>query len=154
MRIFKSNRSTKSEQSLEKEIGRNIQNLTRSNATFRQPDNGNDELSANNLGALLRRVTEASTREIDSLIDQLHELHKQLESDGDRIQNYFARYEELNQGVSQLTTIISDNVKRLRPGAPGSGNETHSPGVMETASPSSPPLSPSEYESAELSITP
>jgi len=50
---------------------------------------------------------------IEGLIDELHELRKKLETDGNRIQSYFARYEELNQGVRQLTTIISDNVKGL-----------------------------------------
>jgi hypothetical protein len=123
MRITKSNESTEIDQSLEKGIGRNIQKVTRTSAAFRHTENGNDEMSANNLGTLLRRVTELSTREIERLIDELQELRKKLETDGDHIQSYFARYEELNQGVVQLTTIISDNVKRLPPGAPASADK-------------------------------
>jgi hypothetical protein len=40
-------------------------------------------------------------------------LRKKLQSDGERIQNDIARYAELSQQVMQLTTIISDNVKKL-----------------------------------------
>jgi len=129
MRIFKRNRSTNIHQSLEREIGQNIQNLTRTNATFRHPEDSNDEMYANNLDARFRRLMEASTREIESLIEQLQELREKLHSDGDLIQNYFARYEGLSQGVMQLTTIISNNVKRL-PAAPDIGHETDSPSLV------------------------
>jgi hypothetical protein len=128
MRIFKSNKSTNIHQSLEREIGQNIQNLRRTNATFRHPEDSNDEMSANNLGARFRRLMEVSTREIESLIEQLQELRKKVHSDGDLIQNYFARYEGLSQGVMQLTAIISNNVKRLSP-ARDIGHETDSPSL-------------------------
>ena len=55
----------------------------------------------------------ASTREVESLIDELHGLRRKLESDGARIQSDIAKYAELSQAVMQLTTIISDNVKNL-----------------------------------------
>jgi len=74
-------------------------------------------MSASDLGTLLRRVTEASTHEIQALIDELHGLRKKLESDGDRIQTDIARYAELSQGAMQLAAIISDSVKKI-PGAP------------------------------------
>ena len=133
MRFFRSKGSTNIHQSLETEIGQNIQSLTRSNATFRHLEDSNDEMSGNNLGARFRRLTEASTREIESLINQLQELRKQLDSDGDLIQNYFARYEGLSQGVMQLTTIISNNVKRLPTGVPDIWHETGSPSVVAEA---------------------
>jgi hypothetical protein len=95
------------------EIGQNIQELTCADAAFRQPENGNDEMSANTLGTLLRRATNLSMREVENLIDELQALRKKLETDGDRIQSDFIRYTELSQGVLQLTAIISDNVKKL-----------------------------------------
>jgi hypothetical protein len=52
MRIAKSNGSTEVDQTLEKDIAKNIQELTRAGAALRQPENGNDEMSANNLGTL------------------------------------------------------------------------------------------------------
>jgi len=122
MKITRSNRSTKNGQSLDKDAGRNTLELTHTSTAFHNAENGNDEMSANNLGTLLRRVTELSMTEIEGLIDELHELRKKLETDGARIQNYFARYEELSQGVLQLTTIISDNVKRLPSGTPASAD--------------------------------
>ena len=59
------------------------------------------------------RASAALMREVDNLIDELQGLRKKLESDRDRIQSEIARHSELNQGVMQLTAIISDNVKKL-----------------------------------------
>ena len=115
-----SNGSTEIGQSLGKEIGANIRALKRTSGAFHRPENGNGEMSGDNLSTLLRRVSEASTREIESLIDELHGLRKKLESHGERIQSDIARYAELSQGVMQLTTIISDSVKKLPSGVPGS----------------------------------
>ena len=70
-------------------------------------------MSGKDLGTLLGRVTERSTREVDSLIEELQELRKKLVTDRDRIQSEIARHSELSQGVTQLTSIISDNVKKL-----------------------------------------
>ena len=110
----KSNGSTEFDESLERDLGASIHALTtRTNEGFHRTENGNGETSGDNLGALLRRVSEASTREIESLIDELHGLRKKLKSDGERIQSDIARYRELSQGVMQLTTIISGSVKKL-----------------------------------------
>jgi hypothetical protein len=114
MRSAESNLSTEIDQSLERDLGANIRALKRTNGAFHSADS---EMSGDNLGALLRRVSDASTREIESLIDELHALRKTLESHGERIQSDIARYAELSQGVMQLTVIISDNVKRLPSGA-------------------------------------
>ena len=118
MRSIKSNGSYEIDQSLERDIGASIHALTTTSESFHRPENRNGEMSGDNLGALLRRVSEASTREIESLIDELHTLRKKLESHGERIRNDIARYAELSQGAMQLTTIISDNVKKLPPGVP------------------------------------
>jgi hypothetical protein len=95
------------------EVGRNIHEVKRAGTAFHPPDNGEGEMSAHNLGTLLRRVTDQSTHEIEKLIDELQLLRKKLETDGDSLQNAIARHSELSQGVMQLTAIISDNVKRL-----------------------------------------
>jgi hypothetical protein len=84
--------------------------LTRADTAFRHIENGNDETSSSDLGTLLRRVAEASTHEVELLIDELHGLRKKLQSDGDRIQSDIERYAELSQGVMQLAAIISDGV--------------------------------------------
>ena len=65
---------------------------------------------------MLRRASEAPTREIDKLIDQLQRLRTQLLNAGNRIQRGIAEYTELSQQTMQLTTIISDSVKKLPDG--------------------------------------
>jgi hypothetical protein len=105
------------ERSLEKDIASNVQELSRANTAFRQVENGNRETSASDLGALLRRVAEASIHEVEVLIDELHGLRNKLQRDGDRIQSDIEGYAELSQGVIQLTAIIADSVKKI-PGAP------------------------------------
>jgi len=115
----KSNGSTEIDQSLEKGIAGNIRTLTRTSEAYHRPENGNVEMSGGNLSALLRQVSEASTREIESLIEELHGLHKKLESHGERIQSDIVDYAKLSQGIMQLTAIISDNVKKIPQGAPG-----------------------------------
>jgi hypothetical protein len=104
-------------ETLEKEIGSNIHELTRKREVFRQLENGDGEMSTTDLGMLLRRVSEGSTREVDNLIDELQGLRKKLVTDRDRIQSDIARHVEMGRGVMQLTTIISDSVKKI-PGAP------------------------------------
>jgi hypothetical protein len=111
--MSKANRATEIDDQLEVEIRKNIHERKRPGAPFRHLDNADDEMSANDLGTLLRRVAETSTREVDNLIDQLLGLRKTLETDRDRIQSEIARHSELNQGVVQLTSIISENVKKL-----------------------------------------
>ena len=74
---------------------------------------GDGEMAANGLGSLVRRVSDASRREIKNLVGELQTLDKKLQNDGDRIQNYIEEYAGLNQQIMQLTTIISDSVKKI-----------------------------------------
>jgi hypothetical protein len=106
------------DKSLELELGRNIHKLARGGAAFRQPEDG--ETSAENLGNLLRQVSKTSMDEIDNLISELQTLRRKLQTDGDRIERDIAKHAELSQQVMQLTTIISDSVKKL-PGASNIG---------------------------------
>jgi vacuolar-type H+-ATPase subunit D/Vma8 len=108
MRSVKSNEPVEIDQTLENDIGRNIRTLTRNSVAL-----GSSETTGDNLAGLLRRVSDASTREIESLIGELHGLRNKLESHSERIQSDIAKYAELSQGVMQLTIIISDNVKKL-----------------------------------------
>ena len=100
-------------ESLELEIGRNIHELKRSGPASPHRENATDESSADDLGMMFRRITERSTDEIESLIDELHTLRKKLETDRDLIERAIARHSEFSQGAMRLTTMIADNVKRL-----------------------------------------
>jgi hypothetical protein len=81
-----------------------------------QAESGDVKASAEELAALLRQVSEAPTREIEKLINQLQKLRTQLQNASNRIQRDIAEYTELSQQTMQLTSIISDSVKKLSPG--------------------------------------
>src|SRR5213080_3766222 len=98
----------KIETSLETEIARNSQELKRT-AAVPQPACSKYEMTADNLGTLLRRMTKLSMSEVDGLIDELHRLRKKLETDGDLIERAITQHSAHSQGVMQLTTIIADN---------------------------------------------
>src|SRR6516165_930760 len=104
--------ATDIDESLEVEIGRGHHAL-KGTAAVPRPASAEHEMTADNLGALLRRMTKLSMSEVESLIDELHRLRKKLETDGDVIERAIARHSEHSQGVMQLTTIIADNVKKL-----------------------------------------
>jgi hypothetical protein len=82
-------------------------------AALGQAETSDAEISVDNLTALLRRVSEGSTREIENLIAELQALRKKLYNDSNRIQREIAEHAALSQQVMQLTNIISDSVKKL-----------------------------------------
>jgi hypothetical protein len=91
--------------------------LTRASDACGQVENSDDQMEANIL-ALLRRVCEVATGEIDGLIDEFNGLHEKLLTDLSRIQRDIAKYRELNQGVMQLATNVFNGMKELSD-APG-----------------------------------
>src|ERR1700745_4172884 len=97
MRSIKPNGSAEIAESLEVEIGSNLHELKRQGAAFRQQEHGDAQVSGIDLGMLLSRVAEGLTREIESLIDELHGLRVKLEPDGSRIQGDIVRHEVLSQ---------------------------------------------------------
>ena len=108
MKSAKPSGSDEISQSPETDATGNIHELTRASGVFHQVENSDDEIAANSLDALLRRASEVSTGEIESLIDEFHGLRKKLQTDLSRIQRDIAKYRELSQGVMQLATSISD----------------------------------------------
>jgi len=107
--------STRISQSSELDVGGNIHELlaTRTGEAVRQADVAGDEITVNNIAPLLRRVSEASRREIKHLVEALQTLDKKLQTGGDRIHRDIEEHVELSRNVMQLTTIISDSVNNL-----------------------------------------
>jgi len=89
--------------SLEMGIEGNIRDLNRAG----------DEMAANTLATLLRRVYETSQCEIDNLIGELRGLREKLETDCDHLESDIAEYAKLSEGVVQLTATISHSVEIL-----------------------------------------
>lgn len=75
--------------------------------------NQSSEVGTDGLEVLLRRVSEVSTGEIESLIDEFHGLRQKLQTDLGRIQRDIAEYRELSQAVMQLAASISDGMNKL-----------------------------------------
>jgi hypothetical protein len=117
MSSAKLNGSAEINQSSEMDVSRNTRELGHASGALRQIENGDGEVAANSLEALLRRVSEVSTGEIESLVDEFYGLRKKLQTDLSRIQRDIAQYRELNQAVMKLAAIISDGMKEL-PGGP------------------------------------
>jgi hypothetical protein len=105
-------------QTSEMDVEANVHELTLTGGSARQAHNTDVETAASSLNTSLRRVSEASTREIGSLVDEFHGLQKKLETDLSRIQRDVAEYTELSKGVMQLAATISDGMKKL-PDVPG-----------------------------------
>jgi division protein CdvB (Snf7/Vps24/ESCRT-III family) len=102
-----------SKKSSEVEVAQNTRELARD-----QVERADFKVSAEELAALLRRLSDASIRELDQLINQLQKLRTQLNDAGNRIQVDIAGYTELSQQAMQLTSIIVNSVRKLAPGTP------------------------------------
>jgi hypothetical protein len=74
------------------------------------------KLTTNDLENLTRRMSLASTREIDNLIGELKTLRQKLATDGSRLERQFAEYAGLSQSVTQLTKIIAEGLTHLEKG--------------------------------------
>ena len=70
-----------------------------------------------NLSALLGRVSENSTSQIDDLVGDFGRLREKLRTDGERIQREIEEYSRLSQQVMQLTKTISEGVEKVRASA-------------------------------------
>ena len=82
------------------------------------PASAEHETTAGKLGRLFGRMTKLSMSEVDSLIDELQRLRTKLEMDNGLIERAIAQHSVNSQGVMQLTTVISDVVRKL-PSASG-----------------------------------
>jgi hypothetical protein len=76
-----------------------------------------DQMPTENLSALLGRVAENSTSQIDDLVGDFGRLREKLQTDRDRIQREIEEYSRLSQQVMQFTKTISESVEKVRASA-------------------------------------
>jgi hypothetical protein len=98
--------------------GGNIRKLARAGTAFQQAETSDQEISHDDLSTHLRQISKISISEVSQLINELQMLRRKLETDGDRIQRDIEAYAGLSQQVMQITSIITDSVKKL-PTSPG-----------------------------------
>jgi hypothetical protein len=85
-------------------------------STLRRPiaSDPGSELMANNINALLQRVSGSSTKEIEMLIDELENLRDFLVSEGERVQREITGYAALSQAAMQSTRVIADGIAQWK----------------------------------------
>src|SRR5438552_15481597 len=88
--------------------------VRRDGAVLRRAPDSDGELIANNIGALLQRVSGSSVHEIDRLITELQTLRELLESEGARVQREIAAYAHLSQSAMQSTKIIAESLAQWK----------------------------------------
>jgi len=91
----------------------NIRKLAGAGASVWQAESEDTQMSAENLGAMLRGVSKTSMEEIDQLIIELQTLLRKLRTDGDRIERDIMEYATLSEQATQLTKIVFEGVKQL-----------------------------------------
>ena len=113
MRAAKLGEVAEIRKSTEPSVGGNISELAPAIDASRLAEMGDGQASADNLGTLVRRVSESSSQQIENLVGELQSLRKKLHSDGNRIQSEIEEFAVLNQQVMQLTAIISESMGKL-----------------------------------------
>jgi hypothetical protein len=76
-------------------------------------EDSDGDLEAQGDGTLVRRLSEASMREIEDIVGKLMTFLKKLETDGVRIQLDIEEYAKMIQRVMQLTNIVADSVGKV-----------------------------------------
>jgi len=95
-----------------------IHKPARAVAAVQQVESSDQETSPEQLSTTLRQISKISISEVGQLINELQILQKRLETDGARIERDIQAYAGLSQQVMQITSIITDSVKKL-PTSPG-----------------------------------
>jgi hypothetical protein len=102
------------DKSSEPELEGNIRTMVWASASARQAvEDEDDQMSAGDLGAMLREVSRVSVDEVDRLIIELQTLRQTLKTAGERIERDIADYATLSVQATQLTKIVFDGVKQL-----------------------------------------
>ena len=83
---------------------------------FRRQRPETDE-PADNIAALIQRVSGQSMAEIDRVIGELAQVRDMLHNEGDRVQREIAGYAALSQAAMTSMRIIGDSLTQWRPNA-------------------------------------
>ena len=73
------------------------------------------EVAADNINALIQRVSAQSVGEIERVMGELGQVRDMLRSEGDRVQREIAGYAALSQAAMTSMKIIADSLAQWRP---------------------------------------
>lgn len=85
----------------------------------RHPEN-DDQVVADNISSLLRRVSASAVQEIDRLIGELKTLRERLHEEGERVQREIVEYASLSRGAMQSTKVIAESLSNWKSAPEGS----------------------------------
>ena len=92
--------------------------IRRDVASAREPQaEGDSEIGASGVNALLQRLAGSTFKEIDRLLDELHGLRDLLQSEGQHVQREIAKYAQLSQAAMNSTKIIAEGLTQLHSSA-------------------------------------
>jgi hypothetical protein len=85
-----------------------------------------DQPVAENLNALIRRVSGASMEEIDRVINELQTVRDMLHKEGDRVSREIAGYASLSHAAMTAMKVIGDSITQWKsaPGKPAAPSPT------------------------------
>ena len=78
----------------------------------------NGEAAAENINALIQRVSAQSVGEIERVMGELGQVRDMLHTEGDRVQREIAGYASLSQAAMTSMKIIADSLAQWRPNTP------------------------------------
>ena len=85
-----------------------------------------DTSAADNIGALIQRVSTASVDEIDRVIAELQHVRETLRREGERVQREITGYAGLSQAAMASMKIIADNLQQWKaPSIQHNGHNGH-----------------------------
>src|SRR5947208_14488013 len=89
--------------------------IRREVAPMRKPQaEGDSEIGAPGVNALLQQIAGSTFKEIDRLIDELQGLRDLLQSEGERVQREIVKYAQLSQAAMKSTKVIAEGMTQLQ----------------------------------------
>lgn len=112
-----------------------IREFVRRDVAFLRRQRGDGEPAgeqpvADNLNALIRRVSGASMEEIDRVISELQSVRDMLHKEGDRVSREIAGYASLSHAAMTAMKVIGDSITQWKsaPGKPPAPRSERTPG--------------------------
>jgi hypothetical protein len=95
--------------------GRFREVVRRDVAPMRKPQaDGESEIGAPSVNALLQQIAGSTFKEIDRLIDELRGLRHLLQCEGERVQREIVKYAHLSQAAMNSTRVIAEGMTQLQ----------------------------------------
>jgi hypothetical protein len=102
-------------------VRRDVNAARRPHTEVEPADDAGQPVVADNLNALIGRVSQASVAEIERVIQELQSVRDMLRQEGERVSREVAGYASLNHAARTAMSVIGDSLIQWKgePGKPG-----------------------------------